>query len=166
MLEPHDLKSGDFRPENYRSGVGIMLLNAENKVFIAKRIDVRSEAWQMPQGGIDDGETALEAALRELKEEIGTNHAEMMQEMPNWLYYDLPEDLQKKLWDGKFKGQKQKWFLFRFLGQDSDIQLETEHPEFLDWKWTEVDSLLDLVIPFKKNLYQQIVSYFTKAILN
>lgn len=137
-----------------------MLLNAENKVFVAQRIDTRTEAWQMPQGGIDEGEDPLKALFRELKEEIGTDKADIIAEMQDWLYYDLPLDLQQKLWDGRYKGQRQKWFLCRFLGQDSDIHLETEHPEFLAWRWADIDELPDLAISFKKHIYQELIKHF------
>src|SRR5271163_2927794 len=114
----------------YRPGVGIMLLNHDNRVFVAKRIDTLSEAWQMPQGGIDDGETPLEAAVRELKEETGTDKATLIKESRDWLTYDLPDHLIPIIWNGKFRGQRQKWFAMRFTGKDSDINIETDHPEF------------------------------------
>lgn len=144
----------------YRPCVGIMLLNSENKVFVAQRIDTPGEAWQMPQGGIDGDEQPLEAALRELKEEIGTDKAELIAENHGWLAYDLPHDLVPKIWKGRYRGQKQKWFVFRFKGSDSDIDIETETPEFSDWQWVEMNRLPELIVPFKRELYSRIVAEF------
>lgn len=144
----------------YRKGVGIMLLNRAGLVFVARRIDTPSEAWQMPQGGIDEGEDPREAALRELHEEIGTDKAEIVAESKNWLTYDLPADLIPKIWGGRFRGQTQKWFLLRFTGKDIDIDIETEHPEFLDWKWAKVPDLPRLIVPFKRKLYEDLVAEF------
>ncbi len=144
----------------YRDGVGIMLLNASNEVFVAKRIDMRSEAWQMPQGGIDPGETPLQAALRELEEETGTSKGEVIQECPEWLTYDLPTDLIPIIWGGKYRGQKQRWFAMRFTGKDSDINIQTEHPEFSDWKWVPMHELPNVIVPFKRALYERIVAEF------
>ena len=129
-------------------------------VFVARRIDMPSEAWQMPQGGIDEGESPREAALRELHEEIGTDKAKIVAESKNWLTYDLPADLIPKIWGGRFRGQTQKWFLLRFTGKDSDIDIETEHPEFLDWKWAKVADLPRLIVPFKRKLYEDLVAEF------
>jgi putative (di)nucleoside polyphosphate hydrolase len=148
----------------YRQGVGVMLLNADNRVFVAKRIDMTSEAWQMPQGGIDPGESARECALRELQEEIGTDKAEILYEAPGWYDYDLPPDLVPKIWGGKYRGQQQKWFLMRFTGTDADINLETEHPEFLEWKWIAPHELPDIIVPFKRALYQRLVTDLGKHI--
>lgn len=144
----------------YRPGVGIMLLNGDGRVFVAKRIDMTSEAWQMPQGGIDDGETPLMAAKRELGEEIGTRKAELLQESRDWLTYDLPDELIPKLWGGKFRGQRQKWFAMRFTGSDSDINIATDHPEFCEWKWLEPAQLPDIIVPFKRKLYAALVEEF------
>lgn len=151
-----------LNPESlsYRQGVGIMLLNTQNLVFVAKRIDTRAEAWQMPQGGIDKGEDARSAAMRELREEIGTNHAEIIAESTDWYRYDLPPELIPTIWGGKYRGQKQKWFLMRFLGADSDIDIATEHPEFLEWKWAEPATLPDLIVPFKRQLYTDLLVEF------
>lgn len=154
-------KALDIEHLPYRDGVGIMLLNAANEVFVARRIDMRSEAWQMPQGGVDMGETPREAAFREMEEEIGTAKAEIIQESHDWLYYDLPADLVPKVWGGKFRGQKQKWFLMRFTGTDADINIETPHPEFLEWKWSPVDQIVELIVPFKRELYQQVLNEFS-----
>jgi putative (di)nucleoside polyphosphate hydrolase len=144
----------------YRDGVGIMLLNRDGLVFVAKRIDMTSEAWQMPQGGIDAGETPLQAAWRELKEETGTDRAVLIKESPKWHSYDLPAELISKIWGGRFRGQRQKWFAMRFTGQDSDINIETEHPEFSEWKWVEMGRLPDIIVPFKRSLYQELVDEF------
>ncbi|ARN84444.1 RNA pyrophosphohydrolase [Candidatus Nucleicultrix amoebiphila] len=141
----------------YRSGVGIILLNKENKVFVAKRFDNPHGPWQMPQGGIDEGEIPLEAALRELYEEVGINNVDILKESKNWYSYDFPKELAATLWQGRYQGQKQKWFLMLFLGQDEDIDLNTHHPEFCEWQWTEVENLPSLVIPFKKRLYEDIL---------
>ena len=144
----------------YRPGVGIMLLNADNHVFVAKRIDMTSEAWQMPQGRIDDGEGPLAAATRELKEETGTDKATLIHESPHWFTYDLPDSLVPKLWGGRFRGQKQKWFAMRFTGKDSDINIDTPHPEFCEWKWIPMQGLPDIIVPFKKVMYQDLVDEF------
>lgn len=148
----------------YRPCVGIMLVNAQNKVFVAKRIDTVSEAWQMPQGGIDEGEEPLPAAMREMLEEIGTNNATLIAESKDWLTYDLPDHLISKLWGGKYRGQKQKWFCLRFEGSDSDINIETTHPEFSQWQWIELEKLPDIIVPFKRELYAQLVAEFTIVI--
>jgi putative (di)nucleoside polyphosphate hydrolase len=137
-----------------------MLLSRLGQVLVARRIDMPSEAWQMPQGGIEEGETPLQAAFRELKEEIGTAKAELMAEADDWLDYDLPADLVGMLWGGQYRGQTQKWFVMRFTGDDSDINIETETPEFLEWKWAEVSALPDLIVPFKRHLYAELVDRF------
>jgi putative (di)nucleoside polyphosphate hydrolase len=144
----------------YRLGVGIMLLNAKNEVFIARRIDSTSEAWQMPQGGIDEGEAPRVTAMRELLEETGTDKAEILHESKDWYTYDLPEHLVPVIWGGKYRGQKQKWFAMRFVGLDSDINIHTENPEFLEWKWTKMDTLASLIVPFKRQLYMDLVAEF------
>jgi putative (di)nucleoside polyphosphate hydrolase len=148
------------KSKQYRPNVGIMLLNHDGQVFVAQRIDTPGSAWQMPQGGIDDGETPSQAVIRELKEEIGTDHVEIIIEAQDWLSYDLPIYLQNKLWGGHYIGQKQKWFLMRFLGQDQDINLQTEHPEFSDWKWVSPDQLPSLAIDFKKKIYEEVLVLF------
>jgi len=142
----------------YRQGVGIMLVNRHGRVFVAQRIDMPSAAWQMPQGGIDKGESPLEAAWRELEEETGTDKAEVIGESRDWYNYDLPADLAPKLWRGRFQGQTQKWFVFRFLGSDEDIDIATEAPEFSDWKWAELADLPELIVPFKRDLYTQLIA--------
>lgn len=148
----------------YRNGVGVMLLNRDAQVFVARRIDTTSEAWQMPQGGMDPGETPLQAALRELKEEIGTDNAELIRESADWYTYDLPDDLIGKLWGGKYRGQRQKWFAMRFLGQDADVNLLTHHPEFCEWKWIDMRMLPDIIVPFKRNLYKALVDEFRSVL--
>ncbi|NDF12759.1 MAG: RNA pyrophosphohydrolase [Proteobacteria bacterium] len=148
----------------YRSGVGMMLINRDGKIFAARRIDTRSEAWQMPQGGIDRGETPLEAALRELKEEVGTDNVEVIAESKDWYQYDLPDYLAAKLWKGKFQGQRQKWFAMRFLGKDSEINIATERPEFCEWKWTNHKELPDLIVHFKRDLYRDVIREFSSFI--
>jgi putative (di)nucleoside polyphosphate hydrolase len=146
--------------DDYRMGVGVVLLNQLNQVFVAKRIDTPS-AWQMPQGGMDKGEAPHETVMRELTEEIGTDRAEIIAETKDWLIYDLPEGLSKKVWGGKYKGQKQKWFAMRFTGTDTDIDLTADkHPEFSEWKWTSMDQLVELIVPFKRPLYENIVREF------
>lgn len=145
----------------YRPGVGLMLFNPQGLVFTAKRIDTEADAWQMPQGGIDEGETPRQAAFRELKEEIGTDSAEILGESADWFRYDLPQDLVGKVWKGRFRGQTQKWFALRFTGRDCDIDIRTEHPEFRDWRWSRFDQLLTLIVPFKRDLYRAVISEFT-----
>ncbi|MBL4615060.1 MAG: RNA pyrophosphohydrolase [Magnetovibrio sp.] len=153
MSKKHDLP--------YRLGVGAMLLNADGQVLVAKRIDTPGDAWQMPQGGIDADEDPREAVMRELDEEIGTNDADIIAESDGWLTYDLPKDVRKKIWKGRFRGQKQKWFALRFRGLDADIDLEThKHPEFSEWQWADMLQLPDLIVPFKRDLYVDIVDCF------
>lgn len=146
----------------YRPGAGVMLLNREGKVFVAQRLDSTLEAWQMPQGGLDEGETPEAGALRELEEETGISpdKVEIVARCPAPLTYDLPHDLVGKLWKGRWRGQKQHWFLARFLGEDSDIDIATEHPEFRAWKWAEPKELPAMIVPFKKALYEQVLAAF------
>ena len=144
----------------YRPGVGIMLMNALGRVLVAQRLDMPSDAWQMPQGGIDKRETPLEAAWREMREEIGTDKAQLEAESRDWLTYDLPPDLADQIWKGRYRGQRQKWFAFRFRGEDGDIDIATEHPEFSAWKWAAMDELPDLIVPFKRRLYADLVAEF------
>ncbi len=146
----------------YRPGVGIMLINAQGLVFVAKRIDTTGDAWQMPQGGIDDGENPTEAALRELLEETGTAQAEIIGETAGWLTYDLPDHLVGKAWKGRYRGQKQKWFAMRFTGTDADINIDTKHPEFSAWKWSPVGQIIPCIVPFKRDLYEQVVAELGK----
>lgn len=146
----------DNRP--YRHGVGVMLVNDQGRVFVGQRIDTPGPAWQMPQGGIDHGETPPEAARRELWEETGTDKAEIVAETADWLTYDLPPDLAAKVWHGRYRGQKQKWFVMRFTGTDADIRIDGDHPEFSRWQWAEVDDLPSLIVPFKRDLYSQVIA--------
>jgi putative (di)nucleoside polyphosphate hydrolase len=144
----------------YRPGVGIMLLNARGEIFIGRRADVQHDAWQMPQGGVDEGETPRQAAMRELKEEIGTDKAEIVAESRGWLYYDVPEELARKAWDARWKGQRQKWFVMLFKGRDSEIDLAGHHPEFTAWRWVSVQELAGLAVSFKRQLYLSIIGEF------
>ncbi len=155
------MTSADRPRRPYRKGVGAVLINAEGQVFVARRIDTPGEAWQLPQGGIDEGETPRQAVLRELAEEIGTNKAEIIAESADWLRYDLPGELADKVWGGRYRGQMQKWFALRFTGAEEDIDLEaSRRPEFTDWKWAALEDLPRLIVPFKRALYEDIVAEF------
>jgi putative (di)nucleoside polyphosphate hydrolase len=142
----------------YRPCVGIMLLNRDGEVFVAQRIDQYVEAWQMPQGGIDDGEDPYTAALRELEEEIGVTpeQVSLLAEHPDWLLYDLPPELMGQAWKGRYRGQRMKWFAFRYLGSDDAITLETAHPEFSVWRWARMAAISDLIVPFKREIYARL----------
>lgn len=146
----------------YRPNVGIMVMNADRKVFVAQRTDRFSDAWQMPQGGIDAGEDPQTAALRELEEETGItpDRVTLLAETKGWIPYDLPHDLVPELWKGRFKGQEQKWFLVRFEGRDEDVNIETEHPEFSAWKWIEPAQVVDVIVPFKRDVYAAVLAEF------
>ena len=148
----------------YRPAVGIMLLSREGKVFVAQRLDSTLEAWQMPQGGLDQGEEPLAGALRELEEETGIrpNHVEVITRTAEELLYDLPDDLVGKLWKGKWRGQRQTWFLCRFTGTDEDVNIQTAEPEFRAWKWTEPAELPAMIVPFKKKLYEDVIKAFAE----
>ena len=148
------------RAQGYRAGVGVMLLDAQKRVFVGRRIDTAGDNWQMPQGGIDKGETPREAALRELKEEAGTDRAEFLAEAARWLRYDVPKEVAGRLWRGRYRGQMQKWFAMRFTGRDGDIDLATHHPEFNAWKWVAPAELPRLIVPFKRQLYRDILAEF------
>tara|TARA_B100001758_G_C18189229_1_gene493695 strand:- start:322 stop:807 length:486 start_codon:yes stop_codon:yes gene_type:complete len=149
-------KNKNFEKLPLRKGVGIIVLNNENKVFVAKRIDNPKNFWQMPQGGMDDGEEYYEAALRELKEETSIVSVEFIKEIDNKLTYILPEELIGIIWKGKFKGQIQKWFIVKFFGDDSEININTKKPEFLDWKWIDINDLTKIAVNFKLNVYKRL----------
>ena len=144
----------------YRPCVGVMLINSEGLVFVGRRIDQTVEGWQMPQGGIDQGETPEQAALRELKEEIGTDKARPLREMEGWLDYDLPQHLLGVALKGRYRGQRQKWIAMRFTGRDSDIDVNTHEPEFADWKWLAMEALPRLIVPFKRDTYAKVIDAF------
>jgi len=152
----------NFNKLPYRSNVGIMMVNEKGYVFVGQRLDNNQNAWQMPQGGIDAGEDPETAAYRELLEETGVKKQDVrfVASSCQWLSYDLPEDLIPILWNGKFRGQKQKWFLFKFLGEDGDINIATEHPEFSKWKWISKENLLKEIVPFKKSVYENVLKEF------
>ena len=145
-----------FKDLPLRSGVGIIVLNEKNKVFVAKRIDNQRDFWQMPQGGVNDGEDFLTAAYRELEEETSIKNVELIKEIEGTLTYELPDNLLGIIWKGKYKGQKQKWFLMRFLGTDNDINIKTKKPEFLDWKWIDIEKITDVVVDFKLHVYKEL----------
>ena len=166
MSQAHDpnvrrvLSPAEISRLPYRPGIGVMLLDRAGRVFVAQRIDMPSEAWQMPQGGIDEGESPRQAALRELREEVGTAKAEIIAEARGWIRYDFPSELVPKLWGGRFRGQEQKWFALRFLGTDADIDIATEEPEFRAWRWADLAELPNLIVPFKRRLYEDLVAEF------
>ena len=153
----------DERSE-YRRGVGVMLLNLDKQVWVGRRIDNTDEAWQMPQGGIDEGEQPWATALRELEEETGIppHLVERVADHPERLRYDLPEELRSRLWGGKWRGQEQDWFLCQFLGRQSDVNIATKHPEFCDWKWVEARQLPELIVPFKRDLYRRLIEHWAE----
>jgi putative (di)nucleoside polyphosphate hydrolase len=155
-------RTGILRREDlpYRPCVGVMLLNGNGLVFVGRRIDQTVEGWQMPQGGIDGSESPVEAALRELEEEIGTNKAEPLREMKEWLAYDLPDHLVGVALHGRYRGQRQKWIAMRFQGEDSDIDIRTTHPEFSAWKWLAMEALPRLIVPFKRDTYEKVIAEF------
>lgn len=138
----------------------MMIFNRDGKIFVGKRVDQSIEAWQLPQGGIDEGETPRQAALRELKEEVGTDHVAFLREHPDWLSYDLPDHLLGIAWEGRYRGQRLKWFAVRLSGPDSEIDVATPHQEFSDWKWVEIDALLPLAVPFKRETYALVIEAF------
>jgi len=146
----------------YRPCVGIMLVNREGLVFAGRRLDSRADAWQMPQGGIDHDEKPRAAALRELWEETGVTPdlVEAVAKTHHWVTYDLPPELLGKVWGGKYRGQRQKWFLYRYLGRDDQIRIDTEHPEFSSWRWVDVDDLFAGIVPFKRQVYEEVVRSF------
>ena len=147
-----------------RSGVGIVVLNKKNKVFVAKRIDNPKNFWQMPQGGVDEGENFLNAAYRELEEETSIKKVKLIQELEGTITYELPDRLLGIILKGKYRGQKQKWFLMRFNGEDNEINIKTKNPEFLDWKWIEIDQLTEVVVDFKLHVYKEVKEQVKKII--
>ena len=151
-----------FSEKNYRPCVGIVLIN-NGSIFAGQRLDYKSDAWQMPQGGIEENESPIRAAIRELKEETGIKkkHIKIILESKNWINYDLPKELIPKLWNGKFVGQSQKWFAMEFLGSDSDVNINTKNPEFSKWQWMTKHKLLDSIVPFKKRVYENVLSQFS-----
>jgi len=146
----------------YRKGVGIMLINEHKQIFVGKRIDNHSNAWQMPQGGIDDGENEDLAVMRELYEETGVteNNIQIISKSNNYFYYNLPYNLQKKFWDGRYIGQKQRWYLLKFFGDDNQINLSVHSPEFSNWQWVDKQNLINLIVNFKQDLYKQVIQEF------
>ena len=153
-----------FKKLPLRSGVGIVVLNKKNQVFVGKRIDNPKNFWQMPQGGVDNGEDFLTAAYRELEEETSIKNVLLIKEIEGTLTYELPENLLGIIWKGKYKGQKQKWFLMRYLGEDNEIDIKTDKPEFLDWKWLNLDMLTEVVVDFKYNVYRELKEKVKKII--
>ena len=149
-----------------RTGVGIILLNNENNIFVGKRIDNPRNSWQMPQGGVDQDENLLQAAKRELEEETGIKSVELIKELDGWFEYDLPKYLLGKLWNGKYRGQKQKWFVMKFIGKIDEINIKTKHPEFLDWKWIKPSELPGVAVEFKINIYKKIRAELVSMSLN
>lgn len=167
--------SQEYYSPHYRQGVGLMIINKDKKVLIGQRLDrkkwvnlsknPKDHGWQMPQGGIDAHEAPHQAAMRELKEEIGTDFVRMIAMSDYWFTYDLPVEVRKRLWGGRFLGQTQKWFLFEFLGSDEDINLTTHHPEFGTWKWIDPSMLPNIIVSFKKDLYKAILEEFKKFLI-
>ena len=153
-----------FKNLPLRSGVGIVVLNKNNKVFVAKRIDNPKSFWQMPQGGVDLGEKFIDAAYRELEEETSIKNVELIKELEGFITYNLPDHLLGIIWKGKFKGQKQKWFIMRYLGKDSEINIKTKKPEFLEWKWVDLELITDLVVDFKLQVYKEVQDKVRKLI--
>ena len=154
----------DFQKLPLRDGVGIVVLNSKNKVFVARRIDNPKNFWQMPQGGVNHGEDFLTAAYRELEEETSIKNVELIRELEGFVTYNLPDRLLGIIWKGKYKGQKQKWFLMRFIGNDSEININTSNPEFLDWKWIDLDLITDVVVDFKYHVYKELKEKVKKLI--
>jgi putative (di)nucleoside polyphosphate hydrolase len=166
MVNQMTMDKFHINPDNieYRKGVGLMILNSDRKVWVGQRYDkgkiIGPHTWQMPQGGMESSETPWQAALREMKEEIGTVNVKLIAESTQWISYDFPQELHTTLWGGRFFGQTQKWFLLEFLGQDSEINIATRHPEFTSWRWIEPKELPELIVPFKRDLYLKILEEF------
>ena len=149
----------------FRNGVGIVVLNKDNKVFVAKRIDNPKNFWQMPQGGVDKGENYIDAAYRELKEETSIENVKLIKELDGLITYNLPQSLLGIIWKGRFKGQKQKWFLMKFLGTDNEIDIRTRNPEFLEWKWIDLEKITDAVVDFKLHVYEEVKEKVKKLLI-
>ena len=147
-----------------RIGVGAIVLNSENKIFVGKRADNPIDKWQMPQGGVDKGENFISAMKRELKEETSIQNIKILKQIDQWFEYELPKNLLGIIWKGKFRGQKQKWFVVRFTGKESEINLKTKHPEFIEWKWVEMDELPKIIVDFKKEVYEKLLVKLKKII--
>ena len=154
----------DYKDRPYRPCVGIVLFNRDGMVFVGQRIENFAEAWQMPQGGIDEGESLLEAGKREMLEEIGTNNAEYIGEFPEWLEYDIPPKLANRLWSGRYRGQTQKWLAFRFNGDDSEIDIDTDDPEFREWRWAAPEKLPSMAVPFKRAVYERVLDHINSIL--
>jgi putative (di)nucleoside polyphosphate hydrolase len=152
--------SFDHPPAGYRPGVGLLLIGPDRRLFLGERTGPLQNAWQMPQGGIDPGESPLEAARRELLEEVGTDRAELLAESRRWYVYDLPPELTPDHWGGRYRGQSQRWFAFRFTGSDADIDLEAHHAEFARWRWATPDEALRLIVSFKRSVYRAVLAEF------
>ena len=148
-----------------RTGVGIVVLNNDNKVFVARRIDNAKKFWQMPQGGVDPQENFLTAAYRELEEETSITSVKLIKELDGTTTYELPNNLLGIIWKGKYKGQKQKWFLMRFTGDEKEINIKTRHPEFLDWKWIDLDQITEVVVNFKLHVYKELKKKVKKLLI-
>ena len=147
-----------------RTGVGIVVLNSKNKVFVGKRKDNPFDKWQMPQGGVNSDESLFEAMKRELKEETSIKNIKVLKEFDQWLEYELPENLVGKIWKGKYRGQKQKWFVVKFLGNDNEININTKYPEFIEWKWIDMNLLPNLIVLFKKHVYEKVLVELKKIV--
>ena len=159
----HDKHLSEELP--FRHGVGMMILNKQGHIFVGKRVESKFEAWQMPQGGILTGETPSKAVFREMKEEIGCDCGNIIAETKKWYSYNIPGFLINKLWAGQYKGQKQKWFLVEFTGSDGDISVDTEMPEFREWRWVSKEEILDIIVPFKKRLYMAVIKEFEHLLI-
>ena len=156
----------NFEKLPLRNGVGVIILNSKNKVFVARRIDNPKNYWQMPQGGVENGEDYYKAALRELKEETNIKSISLVKEIDGFISYNLPNNLLGIIWKGRYKGQKQKWFIMKFIGKDSEININTKKPEFLDWRWADLETITDTVVDFKLKVYEQLILEVKKVITN